>query len=216
MNANEKDVVVLIGSARSARPLPACVGSGRHIVLADLKQNMPTSSPGPGNTGFTTSTWPSIFPRSSILGLIDHAQQFGAIKYHQRCRRVAVSGLGRNDLERRPLRYGRLIEEFGKVIEADGSGHHHFVPVRSSPSPAAGRNGSAGHDADGRAAGPSLSQSHQRYFEAHQYSNAATSCGSWPKPITGKAGATVNSISPGIVITPWPMTNSMVPEGRIP
>ena len=111
MNANEKDVVVLIGSGQIGQAIARRVGSGRHIVLADLKQEHADQAARVlENTGFTTSTLAvDISSRSSILGLIDHAQQFGAIKYLINAAGVSRLRLGRNDLERRPLRYGRLI-----------------------------------------------------------------------------------------------------------
>ena len=64
MNANEKDVVVLIGSGQIGQAIARRVGSGRHIVLADLKQEHADQAARVlENTGFTTSTLPSIFPR---------------------------------------------------------------------------------------------------------------------------------------------------------
>ena len=57
MNANEKDVVVLIGSGQIGQAIARRVGSGRHIVLADLKQEHADQAARVlENTGFTTST----------------------------------------------------------------------------------------------------------------------------------------------------------------
>ena len=38
MNVNEKEVVVLVGSGQIGQAMARRVGSGRHIVLADVKQ----------------------------------------------------------------------------------------------------------------------------------------------------------------------------------
>lgn len=83
MNVNEKEVVVLVGAGQIGQAMARRVGSGRHIVLADVKQeHADRAAKVLENTGFKTSTLAvDISSRSSIFALIDHAKQFGAIKY---------------------------------------------------------------------------------------------------------------------------------------
>lgn len=125
MNANEKEVIVLVGSGQIGQAIARRVGSGRHIVLADVKQeNADQAAKVLENTGFHTSTLAvDSSSRPSILALIDHAKQFGSIKYLINAAGVSPSQASIERILKVDL-YGTavLLEEFGKVIEADGSG----------------------------------------------------------------------------------------------
>ena len=207
MNANEKDVVVLIGSGQIGQAIARRVGSGRHIVLADLKQeHADQAALVLENTGFTTSTLAvDISSRSSILGLIDHAQQFGAIKYLINAAGVSPSQASVETILNVDL-YGTavLLEEFGKVIEADGSG----IIISSQSGHRLGALPQ--EETDQLAMTPTeelldlpFLKAINDTLKAYQYSKRCNvlrvmaEANNW-----GKRGATVNSISPGIVITP--------------
>ena len=207
MNANEKDVVVLIGSGQIGQAIARRVGSGRHIVLADLKQEHADQAARVlENTGFTTSTLAvDISSRSSILGLIDHAQQFGAIKYLINAAGVSPSQASVETILNVDL-YGTavLLEEFGKVIEADGSG----IIISSQSGHRLGALPQ--EETDQLAMTPTEELLDLPFLKAiidtlkaYQYSKRCNvlrvmaEANNW-----GKRGATVNSISPGIVITP--------------
>ena len=207
MNANEKDVVVLIGSGQIGQAIARRVGSGRHIVLADLKQEHADQAARVlENTGFTTSTLAvDISSRSSLLGLIDHAQQFGAIKYLINAAGVSPSQASVETILNVDL-YGTavLLEEFGKVIEADGSG----IIISSQSGHRLGALPQ--EETDQLAMTPTeelldlpFLKAINDTLKAYQYSKRCNvlrvmaEANNW-----GKRGATVNSISPGIVITP--------------
>ena len=207
MNANEKDVVVLIGSGQIGQAIARRVGSGRHIVLADLKQEHADQAARVlENTGFRTSTLAvDISSRSSILGLIDHAQQFGAIKYLINAAGVSPSQASVETILNVDL-YGTavLLEEFGKVIEADGSG----IIISSQSGHRLGALPQ--EETDQLAMTPTeelldlpFLKAINDTLKAYQYSKRCNvlrvmaEANNW-----GKRGATVNSISPGIVITP--------------
>ena len=207
MNANEKDVVVLIGSGQIGQAIARRVGSGRHIVLADLKQEHADQAARVlENTGFTTSTLAvDISSRSSILGPIDHAQQFGAIKYLINAAGVSPSQASVETILNVDL-YGTavLLEEFGKVIEADGSG----IIISSQSGHRLGALPQ--EETDQLAMTPTeelldlpFLKAINDTLKAYQYSKRCNvlrvmaEANNW-----GKRGATVNSISPGIVITP--------------
>ncbi|GAA6391610.1 hypothetical protein [Megasphaera sp.] len=70
MNANEKEVVVLVGSGQIGQAIARRVGSGRHIVLADVNQEHADRAAAVlESTGFKTSTLAvDISSRSSIFG----------------------------------------------------------------------------------------------------------------------------------------------------
>ena len=158
------------------------------------------------NTGFTTSTLAvDISSRSSILGLIDHAQQFGAIKYLINAAGVSPSQASVETILNVDL-YGTavLLEEFGKVIEADGSG----IIISSQSGHRLGALPQ--EETDQLAMTPTeelldlpFLKAINDTLKAYQYSKRCNvlrvmaEANNW-----GKRGATVNSISPGIVITP--------------
>lgn len=207
MNVNEKEVVVLVGAGQIGQAMARRVGSGRHIVLADVKQEHADRAAAVlENTGFKTSTLAvDISSRPSILALIDHAKQFGAIKYLINAAGVSPSQASIETILKVDL-YGTavLLEEFGKVIEAGGSG----ITISSQ----------SGHrlgalppkETDQLAMTPTeellelpFLKAIQDTLKAYQYSKRCNvlrvmaEAAKW-----GKRGATVNSISPGIVITP--------------
>lgn len=207
MNTNEKEVVVLIGSGQIGQAIARRVGSGRHIVLADVKQeNADQAAKVLENTGFHTSTLVvDISSRPSILALIDHAKQFGTIKYLIDAAGVSPSQASIERILTVDL-YGTavLLEEFGKVIEADGSG----IIISSQ----------SGHrlgalppkETDQLAMTPTeelldlpFLKAIKDTLKAYQYSKRCNALRVMAEATNwGKRGATVNSISPGIVITP--------------
>lgn len=206
MNVNEKEVVVLVGAGQIGQAMARRVGSGRHIVLADVKQeHADRAAKVLENTGFKTSTLAvDISSRSSIFALIDRAKQFGAIKYLINAAGVSPSQASIETILKVDL-YGTavLLAEFGKVIEAGGSG----IIISSQ----------SGHrlgalppkETDQLAMTPTeellelpFLKAIQDTLKAYQYSKRCNvlrvmaEAAKW-----GKRGATVNSISPGIVIT---------------
>ena len=206
MNVNEKEVVVLVGAGQIGQAMARRVGSGRHIVLADVKQeHADRAAKVLENTGFKTSTLAvDISSRSSIFALIDPAKQFGAIKYLINAAGVSPSQASIETILKVDL-YGTavLLAEFGKVIEAGGSG----IIISSQ----------SGHrlgalppkETDQLAMTPTeellelpFLKAIQDTLKAYQYSKRCNvlrvmaEAAKW-----GKRGATVNSISPGIVIT---------------
>lgn len=96
-----------------------------HVVLADLREeNAAQAAEVLENTGFKTSTIAvDISSRESILALIDHAKQFGEIKYLINAAGVSPSQASVETILKVDL-YGTavLLEEFGKVIANGGSG----------------------------------------------------------------------------------------------
>ena len=82
MNVNAKEVVVLVRSGQIGQAIARRVGAGRHIVLADLKQeHTGQAAKVLEDAGFETSTLAvDISSRQSIIELIEHAKH-GAIKY---------------------------------------------------------------------------------------------------------------------------------------
>lgn len=219
MNINAKEVVVLVGSGQIGQAIARRVGAGRHIVLADLKQEHANQAAKVlEDTGFETSTLAAdISSRQSILQLIGHAKQFGAIKYLIDAAGVSPSQAPVAQILKVDL-YGTavLLEEFGKVIAAGGSGI-----IISSQS--GHRLGALTPEENEQLATtptealldlPFLKEITDT-LKAYQYSKRCNVLRvMYEATRWGHRGATVNSISPGIIITPLANDELHGPRGE--
>lgn len=214
-----KEVAVLIGSGSIGQAIVRRVGAGKHVVLGDLKIEAANAAAEIlENAGFETSTVAvDISSRESILNLVEHAQKFGAVKNLINAAGVSpsqapVSAILKVDL------YGTavLLEEFGKIISDGGSGI-----VISSQS--GHRLGALSEDQNtALATSPTEELLNLQFIKeitdtlkAYQYSKRCNvlrvmyEATNW-----GKRGATVNSISPGIIITPLANDELKGPRGE--
>ncbi len=202
-----KDVVVLVGTGSIGQAIARRVGAGKKVVLGDLKLDTAQSAAKIfDDAGFDTSAIAvDISSRESILKLVEHAQTFGAVKNLICAAGVSPSQAPVEKILRVDL-YGTavLLEEFGKIIADGGSG----VVISSQ----------SGHRLDALTEEQNFQlattpteellklpflQTITDTLKAYQYSKrcnvlrVAGQATPW-----GKRGATVNSISPGIIITP--------------
>ena len=202
-----KKVVVLIGSGSIGQAIARRVGAGNHVVLGDLKiENANAAAKILEDAGFETSTIAvDISSRESILNVIEHAQKFGAIQNLINAAGVSpsqapVSAILKVDL------YGTavLLEEFGKIISDGGSG-----VVISSQS--GHRLGALTEEQNTQLATTPTEELLNLPFlkeisdtlKAYQYSKRCNVLRvMYEATRWGKRGATINSISPGIIITP--------------
>ncbi len=204
---NSKDVVVLVGSGSIGQAIARRVGAGDHIVLADLRQEAADSAAKIlEDAGFEISTITvDISSRDSILKLIEHAQQFGQIKNLINAAGVSPSQAPVNAILKVDL-YGTavLIEEFGKVIADGGSG-----VIISSQS--GHRLGTLSEEENYKLATSPTEELLNLDFikaitdtlKAYQYSKRCNGLRvMYEATAWGKRGATINAISPGIIITP--------------
>ena len=120
-----KDVVVLVGTGSIGQACARRVGAGKHIVLGDLKLEAANAAAKIfDGAGFETSTIAvDISNRESILKLVEHAKNFGAVKNLICAAGVSPSQAPVEKILRVDL-YGTavLLEEFGKIISEGGSG----------------------------------------------------------------------------------------------
>ena len=202
-----KDVAVLIGSGSIVQAIIRRVGAGKHVVLGDLKIDAANAAAEIlENAGFETSTVAvDISSRDSILNLIEHAKKFGAIKNLVNAAGVSPSQAPVEMILKVDL-YGTavLLEEFGKIISEGGSGI-----IISSQS--GHRLGALTEEQNFKLATSPTEELLNLDFikaitdtlKAYQYSKRCNvlrvmyEATNW-----SKHGATVNSISPGIIITP--------------
>lgn len=219
MNVNAKEVVVLVGSGQIGQAIARRVGAGRHIVLADLKQEHAGQvAKVLEDAGFETSTLAvDISSRQSIIELIEHAKQFGAIKYLIDAAGVSPSQAPVSQILKVDL-YGTavLLEEFGKVIAAGGSGI-----IISSQS--GHRLGALTPEENEQLATTPTEELLDLPFlreitdtlKAYQYSKRCNVLRvMYEATRWGHRGATVNSISPGIIITPLANDELHGPRGE--
>ena len=213
-----KDVVVVIGAGGIGQAIARRVGAGKHVVLADLKlEAAQAAAQTLENAGFETSAAQAdLASRESILSLIEHAQSFGSIKNLVNAAGVSPSQALVATILKVDL-YGTsvLLEEFGKVIAEGGSGivissqsGHRLHALSEEENKAL-----ATAPAEELLALPFIA-SITDTLKAYQYSkrcNVLRVMGEACK--WAKRGATVNSISPGIIITPLANDELKGPRG---
>lgn len=202
-----KQVVILLGAGSIGQAIARRVSAGKHLVLADYKlENAQIAAQTLENAGFECSTVQTdLSSRESIKNMIAHAQQFGEISNLINAAGVSPSQAPVNVILKTDL-YGTavLMEEVGKVIAEGGSG----IIISSQSGHRLGALPQEQSDAlamtptEELLALPFLNEITDT-LKAYQYSKRCNvlkvmfEATRW-----GKRGATINSISPGIIITP--------------
>ena len=214
----QKSVVVLVGSGSIGQAIARRVGAGRHVVLADIRLEAAESAAKLlEDAGFETSAVTAdLSSRDSLLALIDHARSFGPIANVINAAGVSPSQAPVETILKVDL-YGTsvLLEEFGKAIAEGGSGvvissqSGHRLPALPEDQNAA----LATAPTEELLKLPFIA-SITDTLKAYQYSkrcNVLRVMGEAPK--WARRGATVNSISPGIIITPLANDELRGPRG---
>ena len=215
----ERKVVVLIGAGSIGQAIVRRIGAGKHIVLADKRlEAAQAAAKTLEDAGFDTSAVAAdLSSRESILSLIEHAQKFGDIMNLVNAAGVSPSQASVATILKVDL-YGTsvLLEEFGKVVADGGSGI-----VISSQS---GHRLHALTEEENTALATAPTEELLKLpfiaaitdtLKAYQYSkrcNVLRVMGEAQK--WARRGATVNSISPGIIITPLANDELKGPRGE--
>ena len=215
----KKQVVVLIGTGSIGQAIVRRIGAGKHVVLADLHPEAAQSAAQTlENAGFEVSAQQTdLASRESILALIAHARQYGDIMNLVNAAGVSPSQAPVATILKVDL-YGTsvLLEEFGKVIAEGGSGivissqSGHRLPALSEEQNTA----LATAPTEELLSLPFIAAITDT-LKAYQYSkrcNVLRVMGEATK--WGYRGATVNSISPGIIITPLANDELKGPRGE--
>ena len=214
-----KDVAVLLGTGSIGQAIIRRVGAGKHVVLADLKQeNADRAAKILEDSGFETSTIAvNLGKREDILALAEHAQSLGAVKHLVNAAGVSPSQASVQDILRVDL-YGTavLLEEFGKIIADGGSGvvissqSGHRLPALTEEE----NSQLACSPVDELLTLPFITAITDT-LKAYQYSKRCNvlrvmyEASRW-----AKRGATINSLSPGIIITPLANDELHGPRGE--
>ena len=214
-----RNVVVLVGSGSIGQAIVRRVGAGKHVVLADLKTEAAENAAKTlEDAGFEASAVQAdLSSRESILSLIVHARQYGDITNLVNAAGVSPSQAPVATILKVDL-YGTsvLLEEFGKVIAEGGSGivissqSGHRLPAL----PEEQNTALATAPTEELLSLPFIA-SITDTLKAYQYSkrcNVLRVMGEATR--WGKRGATVNSISPGIIITPLANDELKGPRGE--
>ena len=204
---SRREIAVLVGAGSIGQAIIRRVSAGKHIVLADYslehaKQAAQTLS----DAGFEcTTTVCDLGSKEDILRLVELSTSKGDVKYVVNAAGVSPSQAPVEEILRVDL-YGTsvLLEEFGKVIAYGGSG----VIISSQSGhrlqalPQEQNEALATTPVDGLLQLPFL-RAIDDTLKAYQYSKRCNVLRvMYEATRWGQRGATVNSISPGIIITP--------------
>jgi NAD(P)-dependent dehydrogenase (short-subunit alcohol dehydrogenase family) len=213
-------VIVLIGAGSIGQAIARRVGAGKHILLADLRQeNSDAAAKVLSEAGFEISTAiVDISSRESVHALIETATAIGGISGLIHAAGVSPTQASPSTILKVDL-YGTalVLEEFGSVMESGGSG----VVIASQ----------SGHrlpaltpEQDKALATTPVEQLLSLFFlqpdqvkdslHAYQLSKRGNSLRVMAEAVRwGKRGARINTISPGIIITPLAKDELAGPRG---
>jgi NAD(P)-dependent dehydrogenase (short-subunit alcohol dehydrogenase family) len=220
MKEKSVNVIVLIGAGSIGQAIARRVGAGKHILLADLNQvNNEAAAKILSEAGFEVSTTiVDVSSKTSVHALVDTANKIGRIK-------GLIHAAGISPSQATPIKilkvdlYGTavVLEEFGNVIAEGGSAvviasqSGHRLPALTSEQ----NKALATTPADELLALPFLQPDQVTdSLHAYQLSKRGNSLRVMAEAVRwGKRGARVNTISPGIIITPLAKEELAGPRG---
>jgi len=213
-------VVVVIGPGSIGQAIARRVGAGKHVLLADLRQeNADAAAKVLSEAGFEVSTtMVDISKRDSIHALVEKATALGEITGLIHAAGVSPSQASPQAILGVDL-YGTavILEEFGNVIARGGAG----VVIASQSGHRLGalspeqNKALATTPADDLLALDFLQPDQVKdTLHAYQLSKRGNALRVMAEAVRwGKRGARVNTISPGIIITPLAKDELTGPRG---
>ena len=220
MKEKSVSVVVVIGAGSIGQAIARRVSAGKHILLADLRQeNSDAAAKVLSEAGFEVSTTiVDVSSRGSVEALVKTATAIGGVTGLIHAAGVSPSQASPSVILKVDL-YGTalVLEEFGKVIESGGSGvviasqSGHRLPALTPEQ----NNALATTPVEDLLALPFLQPNQVKdSLHAYQLSKRGNSLRVMAEAVQwGKRGARINTISPGIIITPLAKDELSGPRG---
>jgi NAD(P)-dependent dehydrogenase (short-subunit alcohol dehydrogenase family) len=219
--SSAKNVIVVIGAGSIGQAIARRISAGKHILLADLGQeNAAAAAEVLTNAGFEVSTTTvDISSRASIRKLVETAVALGDVTGVIHAAGVSPSQASPKTILAVDL-YGTavILEEFGNVIARGGAG----VVIASQSGHRLGAltaeqdKSLATTPADELLSLPLLQPEKVKdSLHAYQLAKRGNSLRVMAEAVRwGKRGARVNTISPGIIITPLAHDELTGPRGE--
>ncbi|KVM65284.1 short-chain dehydrogenase [Burkholderia gladioli] len=214
-------VIVVIGPGSIGQAIARRVGAGKHLLLADLRQdNADAAAKTLSEAGFeVTTTAVDISSRASIEALVAKATSIGEVHGLVHAAGVSPSQASPETILKVDL-YGTavILEEFGKVIAEGGSGvviasqsGHRLPPLSTDDNKAL-----ATTPVEDLLKLPLLQLDQVKdSLHAYQLSKRGNALRVMFEAVRwGQRGARVNTISPGIIITPLAKDELSGPRGE--
>ena len=215
-----REVIVVIGAGQIGQAIARRVGIAKHVVLADVRaENASAAADVLSNAGYDVSiATVDVSSREHVHALVASAASYGNITGLIHAAGVSPSQATPKTVLSVDL-YGTalVLEEFGAVIAAGGSGvvissqSGHRLPALSSEQ----NNALATAPVDELLTLPFLQLDQiTDSLHAYQLSKRGNSLRVMAEAVRwGKRGARINTISPGIVMTPLAKDELNGPRG---
>jgi NAD(P)-dependent dehydrogenase (short-subunit alcohol dehydrogenase family) len=215
------DVVVVIGAGSIGQAIARRVSTGKHVLLADLRQeNADAAANVLSDAGFQVRTAiVDVSSRESVHALVETATVIGDVTGVIHAAGVSPSQASPATILKVDL-YGTalVLEELGNVIARGGAGvviasqSGHRLPALTPEQ----NKALANTPADELLALPMLQPDQVKdSLHAYQISKRGNSLRVMAEAVRwGKRGARVNTISPGIIITPLAKDELSGPRGE--
>jgi NAD(P)-dependent dehydrogenase (short-subunit alcohol dehydrogenase family) len=214
------NVIVVIGAGSIGQAIARRIGAGKHVLLSDIrKENVDAAAKVLSEAGFEVSTAiVDVSLRESVHALVETATKLGSVTGIIHAAGVSPTQappaiIFRVDL----LGTALVLEEFGNVIACGGAGvviasqSGHRLPALTPDQDKA----LATTPADDLLALPMLQpECVTDSLHAYQISKRGNSLRVMAEAVKwGKRGARINTISPGIIITPLAKDELAGPRG---
>ena len=215
-----KSVIVVIGAGSIGQAIVRRVSAGKHVLLADIRlENADAAAKTLNDAGFEVSTATvDVSSRASVHALVEAAVGLGEVSGVIHAAGVSPSQASPESILKVDL-YGTalVLEEFGNVIARGGSGiviasqsGHRLPPLSAEQNTLL-----ATTSVEELLALPMLQLDQVKdSLHAYQLSKRGNSLRVMAEAVRwGKRGARVNTISPGIIITPLANDELKGPRG---